>query len=99
MRIPAMILSMLTCGALLAATPLFAQLQTPLGNVGLPGIGRGGGDLLDTAGNGIDGMGRLAQREADRLLQLRDRRFTQLLRQNRDLVERDMRGDLAARRI
>lgn len=97
MRIPAMILSMLTCGALLAATPLFAQLQTPLGNVGLPGIGRGVGDLLDTAENGVDGLGRLAQREADRLLQLRDRRLTQLLRQNRDLVERDMRGDLARR--
>lgn len=97
MRKPAMFLTAMTCGALLAATPLFAQLQTPLGNIGLPGVGRGVGDILDTAGEGISGLGEVAQREASRLLRLRDQQLGRLLRQNRDLIERDENGDLARR--
>ncbi len=97
MRKPAMFLTAMTCGALLAATPLFAQLQTPLGNIGLPGVGRGVGDFLDTAGEGISGLGEVAQREASRLLRLRDQQLGRLLRQNRDLIERDENGDLARR--
>lgn len=94
---PAIILSAIACGALLSASPLLAQLQTPLGNIGLPGVGRGVGDLLDTAADGVNGLGQAAQREASRLLRLRDQQLTRLLRQNRDLIERDARGDLARR--
>lgn len=94
---PAIILSAIACGALLSASPLRAQLQTPLGNIGLPGVGRGVGDLLDTAADGVTGLGEMAQREANRLLRLRDEQLTRLLRQNRDLIERDAQGDLARR--
>lgn len=94
---PAIILSAIACGALLCASPLRAQLQTPLGNIGLPGVGSGLGDLLDTAADGANGLGEAAQREASRLLRLRDQQLTRLLRQNRDLIERDARGDLARR--
>lgn len=96
MRKPALILSVMS-GALLAASPLSAQLQTPLGNIGLPGVGRGVGDLIDTAGDGVTGLSAMAQREANRLLQLRDQQLTRLLRRNRDVIERDAQGDLARR--
>lgn len=97
MRKPAMILSVVFSIALSAASPLLAQLQTPLGQVGLPGIGRGVGDILDTAGDSLNGLGNIAQREAERLLQLRDQQMARLLRQHCDLVERDTNGNLARR--
>lgn len=97
MHKPALIVSVASCVAVFAASPLFAQLQTPLGQVGLPGVGRGVRDVLDTAGEGIDAIGTMAQRQASRLLRLREQQLARLLRQHRDLVERDANGDLARR--
>lgn len=97
MRKPILIVSVVASAALLATSPLFAQLQTPLGPLGLPGIGRGVRDVLDTAGDGLNGASTVAQREANRLLRLRDRQLERLLRQHRDLVERDANGNLARR--
>ncbi len=97
MRAPILILSVLASTALVAASPSLAQLQSPLGQLGLPGLGRAVDGALDTAGDSLNGVSAVAQREANRLLQSRDRQLARLLRQHGDLVERDANGDLARR--
>ncbi len=79
--------------AVMMAMPVSAQLQLPrLPNVGGV-IGNATGMLEDT----LESADRLTAREARRLLRVRDQTLARLLRQNSDVIERDMRGDLARR--
>lgn len=97
MRKPFVIFRAIASAALLVAVPLHAQLQSPLGQLGVPGVGRGIGGVLDTAGDSLNGLSAVAQREANRVLELRDQKLARMLRQNRDLIERDANGNLARR--
>ena len=63
----------------------------------MPGVGRGIGGALDAAGDSLNGLSAVAQREANRVLELRDQKLARMLRQNRDLIERDANGNLARR--
>ena len=79
--------------AAMVAMPVSAQLQLPrLPNVGGV-IGNATGMLEDT----LESADRLTAREARRLLRVRDQTLARLLRQNSDVIERDMRGNLARR--
>lgn len=97
MRKPFVIFRAIATAALLVTVPLHAQLQSPLGQLGMPGVGRGIGGALDAAGDSLNGLSAVAQREANRVLELRDQKLARLLRQNRDLIERDANGNLARR--
>lgn len=81
--------------AILAAGPLAAQLALP--RVQVPQVGGVVGDVSDTLGRTLEGLDRAVQADASRLLKLRERTLDRLLRQNRDAIERDARGDLARR--
>lgn len=93
----ALVIAAATAVALVAASPLAAQLQTPLGRAGLPPVPGAVGDILDRTGDVLGDLGTMAERQASRLLQLRDQNLSRLLRQNRDRVERDIDGHLARR--
>lgn len=79
--------------AVMMAMPVSAQLQLPrLPNVGGV-IGNATGTLEDT----LESADRITAREARRLLRVRGQTLARLLRQNSDVIERDVRGDLARR--
>lgn len=81
--------------AAMLASPLAAQLALP--QVQLPDPGGVVGDVTDKVGNTLEGVDATVPREAARLLELRQRTIRKLLRQNRDFIEADARGDLARR--
>lgn len=83
--------------AMTTAAPLWAQLRSPLGQVGLPRVGGVVGGLVDETGDTLDRAGNLLERQARDLLRLRDQQLARLLRQNRDRIERDAAGNLARR--
>lgn len=95
-RSPAIISVALLCAMTMAA-PSWAQLRSPLGQVGLPRVGRAVGGLVDEAGDSLDRAGSLLEQQARDLLRLRDQQLARLLRQNRDRIERDAAGNLARR--
>lgn len=78
---------------LAVAAPVSAQLQLPR----VPDVGGVVGNVTVTLDDTLETTDRLAAREAQRLLRVRDRTLARLLRQNSDLIERDSRGDLARR--
>jgi hypothetical protein len=75
------------------AGPVSAQLQLPR----LPDVGGVVGNATGRLGDTLSTADRLATREARRLLRVRDQKLARLLRQNSDVIERDVRGDLARR--
>lgn len=75
----------------LVAPPLAAQVALPGVRMQLPDVGGVVGDLRDTVETSRENI----DREASRLLTLRERTIDRLLRRHPDLVERDARGDLA----
>ncbi|WP_245805943.1 S8 family serine peptidase [Erythrobacter donghaensis] len=77
----------------LAAAPLAAQLQLPR----VPGVGGIVGNVTGTVDDTLETADRLTAREARRLLRVRDQTLARLLRQNSDVIERDVRGELARR--
>lgn len=81
--------------AALLATPLAAQLALP--QVQLPDTGGVVGGVTGTLGRTLDGVDAAVERKAARLLDLRQRAIRKLLRENRDTIEADARGDLARR--
>lgn len=97
MRRSRVIISVALLCAMTMAAPLWAQLRSPLGQVGLPRVGGAVGGLVDEAGDSLDRAGSLLERQARDLLRLRDRHVARLLRQNRDRIERDAAGNLARR--
>lgn len=76
--------------AALLASPLGAQLALPA-PVQVPDAGR----VVGTLGQTLDGLDAAVEERALDLLRLRERAFDRLLRQNRDLIERDAEGNLA----
>lgn len=92
MRRPNLIM---TAVALLAATPVAAQL-------GLPGVTVPAGmpatqPLLDPIVGGVDGLGTQLQRTAVRLARQRLTAIDRLVRRNRDVIELDATGEPARR--
>lgn len=79
--------------AVMMAMPVSAQLQLPR----LPDVGGVIGNATDMLEETLESADRLTAREARRLLRVRDQTLARLLRQNSDVIERDMRGDLARR--
>jgi hypothetical protein len=86
------ILSVLALAAMLAM-PVSAQLQLPR----LPDVGGVVGNVTGTLDDALESADRVTAREARRLLRVRDQALARLLRQNSDVIERDVRGDLARR--
>ncbi|MHA6333038.1 S8 family serine peptidase [Qipengyuania sp. CAU 1752] len=77
------------------ANPLSAQIGLPQVQVPeVPGTLGGVAGRLDST---LDQLDTSLQREARRLLRLRERATDRLLRRNRDLIERDAHGELARR--
>ncbi len=92
MRRPNLIM---TAVALLAATPVAAQL-------GLPGVTVPAGmpatqPLLDPIVGGVDGLGTQLQQTAVRLARQRQTAIDRLVRRNRDVIELDATGEPARR--
>lgn len=83
--------------ALVIASPLAAQLQVPGTGVGIPPVGDVVGDVKGTLDDTVASVDATTSRTARRLLRVRDRTLSRLLRQNRDVIERDINGDLARR--
>lgn len=85
--------------AVLLASPLAAQLGLPMAvpQVQVPDPGGVVGGVTDTLASTLEDVEVSAQREARRLLRLRDRATRKLLRDNRETIEADARGDLARR--
>lgn len=81
--------------AALLASPLAAQLALP--PVQVPDPGRVVGGVTGTVGQALEGVDATVREQAQRLLRLREQTLVRLLRQNRDSIERDARGDLARR--
>lgn len=77
----------------MAAGPVSAQLQLPR----LPEVGGVVGNATGTLEDTLATADRITAREARRLLQLRDRTLSRLLRRHGDVIERDAAGDLARR--
>lgn len=75
------------------AGPVSAQLQLPR----LPDVGGVVGNATGTLGDTLATADRLTDREARRLLQVRNRTLSRLLRRHGDVIERDAAGDLARR--
>lgn len=86
------ILAVLALAAMLAM-PVSAQLQLPR----LPDVGGVVGNVRGTLDDTLSTADRLATREARRLLRVREQTLVRLLRRNSDVIERDVRGDLARR--
>ncbi|WOE74690.1 S8 family serine peptidase [Alterisphingorhabdus coralli] len=82
---------------MLMTSPLAAQLNLPAGQVRLPPVGDTIGDVTDTIGDTLDDTDSIVERKAQQLLRARERSLSRLLRRNRDLIERDARGELARR--
>lgn len=81
--------------ALLATAPLAAQIALP--RVHVPQVGGPVGGVVDSLDGALEGLDESLRGEAGRLLNLRQRTLDRLFRQNRDVIERDARGDLARR--
>lgn len=75
------------------AGPVSAQLQLPR----FPDVGGVVGNITGTLDDTLSTADRLATREARRLLRVREQTLASLLRRNSDVIERDVRGDLARR--
>ena len=97
MRRSGAIISASVLCAITMAAPSWAQLRSPLDQVGLPGLGGAVGGLVDGAGDALDRGGNLLERQARDLLRLRDQQLARLLSQNSDRIERDAAGNLARR--
>lgn len=79
------------------AVPLAAQLQMPGAPVRVPQVGGVLGDVTDQLDTTAAEATALGEREARRLLRLRDRTLDRLLRANPQAIERDAGGNLARR--
>lgn len=79
------------------ATPVAAQLQVPGTGVSIPPVGDAVGDVTNRVGSTLQTVDQTVDREARRLLRLRERAQSRLLRRNRDVIERDASGELARR--
>lgn len=86
------ILAVLALAAMLAM-PVSAQLQLPR----LPDVGGVVGNVTGTLDDTLSTVDRFATREARRLLRVREQTLARLLERNSDVIERDVRGDLARR--
>jgi len=87
--------------ALPIGTPPSAQVQLPGSDVdiGVPPVGGVLGETVDRFGTRLDQLDKRAQRQARSLLRERNRDLSRLLRQNREVIERDADGDLARRGV
>ena len=84
--------------ALLALTsPVAAQLSLPGPASNLPPVGDVVNDVTGQVSSTLGQTEAALQAEARALLRTRDRALSRLLRQNRDVIERDREGNLARR--
>lgn len=83
--------------ASMLAVPLAAQLQVPGVPVRVPQVGGVLGDVTGQLDRTVEEATALTEREARRLLRLRDSTLDRLLRANPQAIERDRSGDLARR--
>ena len=77
--------------------PASAQIALPTGQVRVPELGPIVSDATGTLDTTLEGLDAATQRTARRLLQARERSLNRLLRNNRNVIERDSDGDLARR--
>lgn len=84
--------------ALLAlASPVAAQLSLPGPASNLPPVGDVVNDVTGQVSSTLGQTTAALEAEARALLRTRDRALSRLLRQNRDVIERDREGNLARR--
>lgn len=96
MRYPAKFLAIAAFGGVVAA-PLAAQLQVPGVEVPIPPVGRVLGNVAETLDQSVGTATAITEREARRLLRLREQALGRLLRANPQAIERDSAGNLARR--
>ncbi len=87
-------LAMLVCGL---GGPLAAQLQVPGVPVRVPPVGGMLGEVTGQLDQTVTEAAARTEREARRLLRVRDRTLDRLLRANPQAIERDAAGNLARR--
>lgn len=79
------------------SVPLAAQLQVPGVPVRVPQVGGVLGDVAGQLGEASEAATALSEREARRLLRVRDQTLDRLLRASPEAIERDPDGNLARR--
>ncbi|WP_240506020.1 S8 family serine peptidase [Erythrobacter colymbi] len=94
MRRPTQLYALAALAGVLAA-PVAAQLQVPGVGVPVPPVGRVLGEVTDRLDRTVDTATAITEREARRLLRLREAALDRLLRANPQAIERDSAGNLA----
>lgn len=94
MRRPTQLFALAALAGVLAA-PVAAQLQVPGVGVPVPPVGRVLGEVTDRLDRTVDTATAITEREARRLLRLREAALDRLLRANPQAIERDSAGNLA----
>lgn len=96
MRRPTQLFALAALAGVLAA-PVAAQLQVPSVGVPVPPLGRVLGEVTDRLDRTVNTATAITEREARRLLRLREAALDRLLRANPQAIERDSAGNLARR--
>lgn len=89
--------SFITLGLLICASPIFAQLGGVDGQLPVPPIGKDIGEISERLGGAFANIDKTSRNSAQQLLKAREKTLNRLLRRNRDIIERDVNGDLARR--